>query len=137
MSNSTNKAFQGHPSSNGDGDGDDSPEQTALIFRNGSSYVASAHAATTQPLSGDANGNDCDTDTNLRTIKGDDKPLPMLQIFVLSYARLVEPLIFFSIFPFVNQLIVDVGSVAEEDVGFYSGLIVRSKSHHPQSKGSY
>lgn len=47
----------------------------------------------------------------------------MRQIIVLCYARMVEPIAFFSIFPFVNKMIFDTG-VAEEDVGFYSGLIV-------------
>jgi hypothetical protein len=54
----------------------------------------------------------------------DDKPLPVGQIVLLCYARLVEPIAFFSIFPFINQMILEVGGVKEEDVGFYSGLIV-------------
>lgn len=54
----------------------------------------------------------------------EDKPLPMGQIMLLCYARLVEPIAFFSIFPFINQMIQEVGGVEEEDVGFYSGLIV-------------
>ncbi|KAG9673648.1 hypothetical protein KCU95_g9556, partial [Aureobasidium melanogenum] len=35
----------------------------------------------------------------------EDKPLPMGQIMLLCYARLVEPIAFFSIFPFINQMI--------------------------------
>lgn len=54
----------------------------------------------------------------------DDKPLPVGQIMLLCYARLVEPIAFFSIFPFIQQMILEVGGVEEEDVGFYSGLIV-------------
>lgn len=54
----------------------------------------------------------------------EDKPLPIGQIMLLCYARLVEPIAFFSIFPFINQMILEVGGVREEDVGFYSGLIV-------------
>ncbi|KAK6008055.1 hypothetical protein QM012_004869 [Aureobasidium pullulans] len=53
----------------------------------------------------------------------EDKPLPMKQIMLLCYARLIEPIAFFSIFPFINQMIQEVGGVEEEDVGFYSGLI--------------
>ncbi|THY69482.1 MFS general substrate transporter [Aureobasidium pullulans] len=53
----------------------------------------------------------------------EDKPLPIGQIILLCYARLVEPIAFFSIFPFINQMILEVGGVKEEDVGFYSGLI--------------
>jgi len=53
----------------------------------------------------------------------EDKPLPVGQIVLLCYARLVEPIAFFSIFPFIQQMILEVGGVKEEDVGFYSGLI--------------
>lgn len=57
-------------------------------------------------------------DTNI------DKPLPVGQIMLLCFARIVEPIAFFSIFPFINQMIEECGDVAETDVGFYSGLIV-------------
>jgi len=53
----------------------------------------------------------------------DDRPLPKVQIFLLCYARLVEPIAFFSIFPFINQMIWEEGHLKEADVGFYSGLI--------------
>jgi hypothetical protein len=60
-----------------------------------------------------------------RTSNEEDKPLPKSQIFFLCYARLVEPIAFFSIFPFVNKMIFETGNLKEADVGFYSGLIVR------------
>lgn len=53
----------------------------------------------------------------------DDEKLPVKQILLLCYARLFEPIAFFTIFPFVNQMIFDTGEVVEADVGFYSGLI--------------
>ncbi|OCK85277.1 MFS transporter [Lepidopterella palustris CBS 459.81] len=53
----------------------------------------------------------------------DDKPLPLGQIFLLCFTRLVEPISFFSIFPFINKMIWETGGVAKADVGFYSGLI--------------
>ncbi|KAI1802659.1 MFS general substrate transporter [Daldinia bambusicola] len=53
----------------------------------------------------------------------EDKPLPKLQIFLLCYARLVEPIAFFSIFPYINQMVQENGNLNEEDVGFYGGLI--------------
>ncbi|PFH63207.1 hypothetical protein XA68_16646 [Ophiocordyceps unilateralis] len=49
--------------------------------------------------------------------------LPKGQIFLLCYARLAEPLAFFSIFPFIAQMVQRNGHLAESDVGFYSGLI--------------
>lgn len=54
----------------------------------------------------------------------EDRPLPKTQIFLLCYARLVEPIAYFSIFPFVNKMIYDNGNIEVSHVGFYSGLIV-------------
>lgn len=53
----------------------------------------------------------------------DDKPLPKLQIALLCYARLVEPIAFFSIFPFVNKMVELNGNLDPADVGIYAGLI--------------
>ncbi|CAG7991674.1 unnamed protein product [Penicillium salamii] len=53
----------------------------------------------------------------------DEKPLPKLQILLLCYARAIEPLAFFSIFPYVSQMVQDNGNVIDSDIGFYSGLI--------------
>ncbi|OCL12918.1 MFS general substrate transporter [Glonium stellatum] len=52
-----------------------------------------------------------------------EKPLPLGQILLLCYARLVEPIAFFSIFPYINEMIYILGDIPEADVGFYSGLI--------------
>ncbi|KZL80035.1 major facilitator superfamily transporter [Colletotrichum incanum] len=53
----------------------------------------------------------------------ENKPLPGWQIFFLCYARLVEPMAFFSIFPYINQMAQQNGNLAVTDAGFYSGLI--------------
>lgn len=53
----------------------------------------------------------------------DDKPLPKKQIFWLCFSRMIEPLAFFSIFPYINQMAQENGHLADADVGFYSGLI--------------
>jgi MFS family permease len=50
-------------------------------------------------------------------------PLPKLQIFLLCYARVLEPIAFFSIFPFIAQMVQRNGNLPASDVGFYSGLI--------------
>ncbi|KAL7625888.1 hypothetical protein AAE478_005112 [Parahypoxylon ruwenzoriense] len=52
-----------------------------------------------------------------------DKPLPRVQIFCLCYARLIEPVAFFSIFPYINRMVQENGNLDEADVGFYGGLI--------------
>lgn len=54
----------------------------------------------------------------------EDVPMPRLQIYILCFVRMVEPVAYFSIFPYLNQMILETGNVAEEDVGFYSGWIV-------------
>ncbi|KAJ4369708.1 hypothetical protein N0V83_005471 [Neocucurbitaria cava] len=53
----------------------------------------------------------------------EDIPLPKTQIFLLCLTRVVEPIAFFSIFPYINFMIENVGDIPKEDVGFYSGLI--------------
>ncbi|QSZ30684.1 hypothetical protein DSL72_000242 [Monilinia vaccinii-corymbosi] len=54
----------------------------------------------------------------------DDTPLPLGQILSLCYVRLVEPIAFFSIFAFLNQMLWEIGDIGQGEVGFYSGLIV-------------
>ncbi len=55
--------------------------------------------------------------------ENEEAPLPKLQIFLLCYCSLVEPIAYFSIFPFINQMIEETGAVEEQDVGFWSGMI--------------
>jgi MFS family permease len=55
--------------------------------------------------------------------RDDGGPLPERQILLLCYARMMEPIAFFSIFPFVAQMVQRNGHLPESDVGFYSGLI--------------
>lgn len=57
--------------------------------------------------------------------RDDDRPMDKFQIFVLCYCRIADPVSFFCIIPFINQMIFDMGEYAESDVGFYTGLIVR------------
>ncbi|RYO95062.1 hypothetical protein DL762_000255 [Monosporascus cannonballus] len=63
------------------------------------------------------------TTTPAKPAEEEDKPLPKRQIFLLCYARLVEPIAFFSIFPYINQMVQENGQLPDTDVGFYSGLI--------------
>lgn len=61
-------------------------------------------------------------DTDREDVKP-GKPLPKLQIFLLCYARMTEPIAFFCIFPFIAQMVQRNGNLPKSDVGFYSGLI--------------
>ncbi|KAF2648278.1 MFS general substrate transporter [Lophiostoma macrostomum CBS 122681] len=53
----------------------------------------------------------------------EDVPLPLAQIFLLAFTRMVEPIVFFGIFPYINSMIEEVGGIDVRDVGFYSGMI--------------
>ena len=55
--------------------------------------------------------------------KDTDKPLPVFQIILLCYMRIIEPIAFFSIAPFIAQMVQRNGNLPVSDVGFYSGLI--------------
>jgi MFS family permease len=53
-------------------------------------------------------------------------PLPKLQIFLISFIQIAEPIIATVIFPFVVQLIRDTGVTGgdEAKTGYYAGFIV-------------
>lgn len=53
----------------------------------------------------------------------DQTPFPYFQILALCFVSMGDGLAFFSIFPYVNEMVHRVGGIAETDVGFWSGLI--------------
>ncbi|KAI7780304.1 hypothetical protein LA080_016152 [Diaporthe eres] len=53
----------------------------------------------------------------------DGKPFPKWQIFWICFARLVEPMAFFSVFPYINKMAQENGNLDDADPGFYSGSI--------------
>lgn len=90
------------------------------------------------PSSGqDSAPNDNGATQNASNPGDDDKPLPVGQIVLLCYVRLLEPFTFFSIFPFINQMIWETGTVKEADVGFYSGLIVSQSQRASNDRGNF
>ncbi|GJJ15231.1 hypothetical protein Clacol_009507 [Clathrus columnatus] len=51
-------------------------------------------------------------------------PLPLRAVSIIMLLRAMNPLAFEIIFPFINQMVLEVGVVDNpEEVGFYSGLI--------------
>ncbi|KAI6503805.1 hypothetical protein MCOR14_009835 [Pyricularia oryzae] len=56
-------------------------------------------------------------------IQDQDEAVPEAQVFWLCVARLLEPVAFFSIFPYINEFVRRSGDVPAAQVGFYSGLI--------------
>ena len=59
--------------------------------------------------------------------KGKDRPvtpLPKLQLFIICLIRITEPMCFQVIFPFINQMLVDVGATDDpEKVGYAAGVV--------------
>lgn len=91
----------------------DANESTPLL--NGAQ--PSAANGTTETHSQEENG------TNGSNGSSIDKPLPGMQIFLLCYARVMEPIAFFSIFPYIPDMVERNGNVDKDNVGLYSGLI--------------
>ncbi|KAH8158108.1 hypothetical protein CIB48_g10138 [Xylaria polymorpha] len=105
-------------------------ERTPLLAASSSPPVVAAAAATT----GDVEDAKVTSTTSVSPISSDpaspqpsssSNTLPKTQILLLCYARLIEPIAFFSIFPYINEMVLrnGHGSIAEADMGFYSGLI--------------
>ncbi|KAK7955197.1 Efflux pump azaK [Apiospora saccharicola] len=121
-------ALNGGPKANGNGynnspnDHDDlaASEQTPLLASASIAPAQDPDVAEALCAEEDATA----TGNGSRNGHGHDKPLPRAQIFLLCYARLVEPVAFFSIFPYINDMILHVSpGIRTADVGFYSGLI--------------
>ena len=53
-------------------------------------------------------------------------PLPKLQLFILLYLQLAEPIASSVVYPFVNQLVRETGVTGGDDrkTGYFAGLIV-------------
>lgn len=96
------------------------------------------NATETTPLIGAGSGATLDgkgshnvlSNANGRAIAGhtdeqpeEEKPMPYVQILLLCYASLAEPVAYFAIFPFINEMIFETGGLAESSVGFWSGMI--------------
>lgn len=94
-------------------------EHTPLLAAGDIATTADPEVSEATTLIDDPSSNSSDTDVE----NPDDKPLPVAQILVLCYARWVEPVAFFSIFPYINKMAQENGNLADADVGFYSGLI--------------
>jgi MFS family permease len=94
---------------------DDTATETSPLLANSSGPVASTQA------NGDLSRTNSAHDSAKQPPQDDQ--LPIKQIVLLCYARLVEPIAFFAIFPFINQMIFETGEVPESRVGFYTGLI--------------
>ncbi|KAK2610750.1 hypothetical protein N8I77_004153 [Diaporthe amygdali] len=101
---------------------DTATERTPLLATNDITPTADPAVSEATTLQGSGSGtfignaaSDQDEDN--------EPPFPKWQILWICFARLVEPMAFFSIFPYINQMAQENGNLDTADVGFYSGLI--------------
>ncbi|KAI9902419.1 hypothetical protein N3K66_001771 [Trichothecium roseum] len=127
MSLSPSASRRGHGHSHGEpGEAD---EQTPLLIGGGTAIVPPSHDAEPNPKlpspspSPAQDGRQKPLTTAAESHASPPPSLPKIQILVLCYARMMEPIAFFSIFPFIAQMVQRNGSLPASDVGFYSGLI--------------
>ena len=97
---------------------EDASEVTPLLANSEAASIIQKQNGDATPLDPSKIINN-DTQVNVETAN----EIPKAQIFFLCFPRLFEPIAFFAIFPFVNQMIYDTSEVPKTDVGFYSGLI--------------
>jgi hypothetical protein len=51
-------------------------------------------------------------------------PLPKVQMAIVCFVRMTEPIAFAVCFPFINQMLLDVGAVDNpKDVGWPAGIV--------------
>lgn len=110
---------------------DSSAGERTPLLRTGSGATLTQSNQTTNTSNG-VSKNDSFSDETIQaddprqdgsTSNQDQIPFDSKQIILLCYASLAEPIAFFSIFPFINEMIYRTGEYAESDVGFWSGLI--------------
>jgi hypothetical protein len=57
-------------------------------------------------------------------------PLPWKQLIIIMLMRLAEPVAFSLIFPFIGDMIWDLGATQDRgDVGMYAGIVVSDRRH--------
>ena len=69
--------------------------------------------------------NDDSTLENQKTTPAKQTPLPKAQLATLCAVRLVDPIVFTQIFPYVNEMMEHLHLTEDHSkIGFYSGLVV-------------
>ncbi|EJP70177.1 major facilitator superfamily transporter [Beauveria bassiana ARSEF 2860] len=61
----------------------------------------------------------------MESAKHDGVPdcVQIFQILLLCYARMMEPIAFFCVFPYIAEMVQRNGKLPDSDIGFYSGLL--------------
>lgn len=104
-------------------------ENTPLLPKAGRGNQARTHAGTFEGTCSSETAAaamkpdvECKTTTTTTTTTVRSPVGHTTQILLLCYARLMEPLAFYSLFPYIAQMTQLVGDLPESDIGFYSGV---------------
>jgi MFS family permease len=84
-------------------------EQTPLL-------AAGTVAPTSDPAVSEATAQNGHADRPSSGSDEDEKPMPVGQILLLCYARLVEPIAYFAIFPYISEMAKSNGNLETSDV---------------------
>jgi hypothetical protein len=71
-----------------------------------------------------------DVDEMTPLLKGDvsPTPLPIVQLLIILFLRVTEPIAYMVCFPFINQMLLDIGAVDDpKKAGFYAGIVSSRK----------
>lgn len=98
-------------------------EQTPLLATGDIAPTADPTVSEAMTLKGSGNGTFPENAVDDEEDEDDGRPFPKWQIFWICFARLVEPMAFFSVFPYINKMAQENGNLDLPDVGFYGGLI--------------
>lgn len=90
------------------------PESAAIRGENG--HATPANASGKASNHGTIAQTEGDEDT-------EEPPMPYMQILLICYGSLSEPIAYFAIFPFINEMIARTGDIPSENVGFWAGAI--------------
>lgn len=65
-------------------------------------------------------------------------PLPKFQLALICFLRITEPIAFLVCFPFLNQMLLDVGAVDDpKDVGWPAGIVCSHKDNAEARSNRY
>jgi len=98
---------------------DEASETTPLL---GAAEQVPPSYSSDEPIPSQANGHATPQDASAQP-SPEESPMPIPQILLLCFSAIAEPIAYFAIFPFINEMLSRTGGVPEPDVGFYSGLI--------------
>lgn len=97
------------------GDGDGRSDSEATIRWAGSADIEEEEVSTERtPL----------LKTTSNTTAPTPTPLPAAQLFIVLLLRVTEPISYTVCFPFINQMLLDIGVVSDpKKAGFYAGIV--------------